>query len=121
MANQTAIGAVLTTCGFTLAPERDFIMGNEGLDHWTAFTLIGHDDLASIAKIALCHNTSFSIGVLKLNCLAALKFWITDKIRMKKNHVTTQYTYTPITMYISSMQLLSQRMMIMVSLLMAYN
>ena len=40
MVQHTAIGAVLTTFGFNTAKERYFVMGNEGLDRWTAFSLI---------------------------------------------------------------------------------
>ena len=92
MAQQTAIPSVLTTCGFTLAPEGNFIMGNEGLDRWTNFTLIGYGDLASIAKSASRHTPPFSIGVLKLKCLTALKFWIEDKIRMNEPRVAAHFT-----------------------------
>ena len=100
MAQRTAIRNVLTTCGFTVAAERNFIMGNAGIYRWTAFTLIGYDDLASIAKNASCHNVPFSIGVLKLKCLTALKFWTEDKIRMNENHAPAQFTRAVITTYI---------------------
>ena len=86
MAQRTAIGAVLTTCSFTLAVEHNFVMRNKGLDCWTAFSLIGYDDLESVAKNLSRHTVPFSIGVLKLKCLAALKFWTEDKTRMNEPH-----------------------------------
>ena len=51
MAQQTTIRAVLTTCSFTHVLQLSFNMGNEGLDCWTKFTLIGYDNLASIAEL----------------------------------------------------------------------
>ena len=86
MVQRTAIGAVLSICGFNTAAQRNFFMDNEGLDRWTAFSLIGYDDLASIAKNASRHSVPFLIGVLKLKCLAALKFWTEDKTRMNEPH-----------------------------------
>ena len=100
MAQHTVTGAILTTCGFTLAPQCNFIMGNEGLTCWTNFTLIGYDNLASIAKSTFCHTTLFSIGVFKLKCLTALEFWIGDKTRMNKLHVVAHFTQATITTYI---------------------
>ena len=76
MAQRTEVGAVLTTCGFTVTAERNFIMGNEGLDCWKFFTMIGYDDLMSIAKNVSRHTPPFSIGVLKMKYIAALKFLI---------------------------------------------
>ena len=99
MAQRTAIGAVLTTCSFTLAVERNYVMENENLDRWTAFSLIGYDDLASIAKNASRHSVPFLIGVLKLKCLATLKFWIEDKNRMNEPHAAAQFTPVTMTIY----------------------
>ena len=79
MAQQTAIVVVLTTCSFTAAAQRAYIMGSEGLDRWLNFTLLDFDDLNNIAKSASRHTTSFTIGVLKLKCLHDLKFWIEDR------------------------------------------
>ena len=100
MANQTAIGGALTTCGYTLAAERNFIMNNEGLNCLTAFSLIGYDDLVSIAKNASGHTIPFSTGVLNLKCLVPLKFLIEDKIRMNEPHVAAQFTCVTMTTYI---------------------
>ena len=69
-------------------------MENEGLDCWTVFTLIDFDDLATIVDF-----TPFTISVLKLRCLTALKFWIEDKIRMNKPHIAAQFTQDTITTY----------------------
>ena len=86
MANRAAIGSVLSICGFCTAPQRNFVTDSEGLDSWTAFSLIDYNDLPSIAKNTTRHMTPFSIGVLKLKYLAALKFWIKDKTRMNEPH-----------------------------------
>ena len=94
MAQRIAIGNVLTTCGFTVAAELNFIMGNEGLDRWIAFTSISFDDLTTIRN-----NAPFTISALKLKCLIVLKFWIDDKIRMYKPHVASQFTRDTITTY----------------------
>ena len=51
-------------------------------------------------KDASCHTVPFSIGIFKLKCLAALKFWIEDKIRMNELHVATQFTHATMTIYI---------------------
>ena len=75
-------------------------MGNEGLDCWTSFTLIDFDDLASISKSASRHTTPFTIGVLKLKCLTAVKFWIEDKIRMNETPVVAAFTQDVLTTYI---------------------
>ena len=85
MAQRTAIGAVLTTCGFTSARDRNFIMENEGLNCWIVFTLIDFDDLKTVGNF-----TPITISALKLRCLIVLKFWIEDKIRMNKPHVASQ-------------------------------
>ena len=61
MVQHTVIGAFLTTCVFILATKRNFVMGNEGLDSWTAFFLIGYNDLASIANNASRYTIPFSI------------------------------------------------------------
>ena len=79
MSNRILIGHVLTTCGFTLATEREFIMRNDGLDCWVAFALISFEDLTTIRN-----NAPFTINVLQLKCLVILKFWIEEKIRMYK-------------------------------------
>ena len=100
MVQRTAIGAVLSICGFNTAAQRNFFMDNEGLDRWTAFSLIDYDDLLRIAKNASLHTATFSIGVLKLKCLAVLKFWIEDKTRMNEPHVTAQFTCATMTIYI---------------------
>ena len=100
MIQQTAITAILTTCSFIVPTQRNFIMGNEGLDLWTCFTLISFYYLASITKSASRHTTPFTIGVLKLKCLTVLKFWIEDKIRMNEAHVAAHFTQNTLTTYI---------------------
>ena len=65
MAQRTAITSALTTCGFSVAAERNFIMVNEGLDRWLSFTMINYDDLANIVKMhpvtLLLSQSGFSI------------------------------------------------------------
>ena len=100
MAQRTAIINVLTTCGFGIAGERNFIINNEGLDRFLSFTMITYEDLANIAKNASRHTPPFSIGVLRMKILAALKFWIEDKIRMNEPHVANQFTRPVMTDYI---------------------
>ena len=94
MSNRIAIGNVLTTCYFTLAVERAYIMRNKGLDCWVAFTLISFEDLTTIRN-----NAPFTINTLKLKCLVVLKFWIDDKIRIYEPHVTSQFTQDTIITY----------------------
>ena len=105
-------------------------MDNEDLDRWTAFSLIGYDDLPSIAKNTPRHTAPFSIGVLELKCLAAMKFWIEDKTRINEPHVTAQFTCATMTVYmklysayvtLSSIQLMLRRSIIILSLSMAHN
>ena len=84
MAQRTAIGAFLTTCGFTSARDLNFIMENEGINRWIIFTLIDFDDLANVGNFA-----PFTIITLKLRYLLVLKFWIEDKIRMNTPHVVS--------------------------------
>ena len=100
MANRAAINTVLTICGFCTAPQRNFILNSEGLDNWTSFTLIDYDDLPSIAKNASRHTASFPIGVIKLKCLATLKFWIEDNIRMNETHAAAAFTQPTMMTYI---------------------
>ena len=100
MAQRTAMINVLTTCGFGIAGERNFIIGNEGLDRFLSFTMITYDDLANITKNASRHTPPFSIGVLKMKMLTALKFWIEDKIRMNEPHVAGHFTRQVMTDYI---------------------
>ena len=92
MANQEAINIVLTVYGFSTAPQRNFILDTEGLDSRTAFTSIDYDDFSSIAKNASRHIAPFSLGFLKQKCLATLKFWIEDMIRMNETHTAATFT-----------------------------
>ena len=80
--------------------QQTYMMTNEGLNCWINFTLIDFKDLANIAKLASCHTTPFTIGVLKLKCLNALKFWIEDKIRINEPHVAGDFTWDVTTVYI---------------------
>ena len=74
-----AIRNVLTTCGFTVPHERDYLTTNEGLDSWDALILIDFDDFGDTAKAALqCLVDLFTIGAVKIKALKALKFWIED-------------------------------------------
>ena len=98
MAQRTAITPVLTTCGFTA--QRTYIMTNEGLDRWTNFTMVDFDNLTNIAKQASCYTAPFTVGILKLKCLKALKFWIEDKIRMNERPVANHFTQDVLTNYI---------------------
>ena len=75
-------------------------MENEGFDSWTSFSLICYDDLPSTAKNATRHTAPFLIGILKLKCLAALKFWIKDKTRMNEPHIAAEFTGATMTVYI---------------------
>ena len=105
-AQQTAIGHVVNTCGFTGFAQKDYIRDNEGLDRWINFTLIDCDYITIIAKSASRHTVPFTIGVLKLKCLKALKFWVDDKFRMNKTpthgHFTRAVLQTYICLYASS-------------------
>ena len=47
---RTAMINVLTTCGFGIAAQRNFIINDEGLDRFLSFTMISYEDLAHIAK-----------------------------------------------------------------------
>ena len=78
------INLTLQTCGFTVVNQRNFLLVDEGLNSWTAFTSIDYDDFAQISKNASRHTAPFSIGVLKQKRLTALKFWIEDVIRMNE-------------------------------------
>ena len=98
---RTAMINVLTTCGFGIAGKRNCIINNEGLDRFLSFTMISYEDLANIAKTASRHTPAFSIGVLKMKMLTALKFWIEDKIRMNGPHVAGQFTCQVMTEYVS--------------------
>ena len=101
---RTAMINVLITCGFGIAGERNFTINNEGLDRFLSFTMISYEDLAHIAKMHLVNNLppppAFSIGVLKIKMLTALKFWIEDKIRMNEPHVAGHFTRQVMTNYI---------------------
>ena len=93
MANRAKLNTVLTVCGFSTGPQRNFIMNTEGPNSWIAFTSIDYDDISSISKNASRHTAPFSLGVLKQKRLAALKFWIEHMIRMNEPH--TAATFTP--------------------------
>ena len=80
-----AICNVLTTCGFTVPHNWDYITTNEGLDSWDAFTMIDFDDFGDIAKLVLRRPIDqFTISAVKIKALKALKFWIEDKARMNE-------------------------------------
>ena len=100
MANRAAINTVLIIYGFCTTPQRNFILDSEGLDSWTSFTLVDYDDLPSIAKDASHHTGPFPIGVIKLKCLAAWKFWIKDLIQMSETHAATAFTRPTMMVYI---------------------
>ena len=53
---RTAMINVLTTCGFGIAAQRNFIINDEGLDRFLSFTMISYEDLAHIAKNASHHT-----------------------------------------------------------------
>ena len=101
MPQRTAIGSILSIYGFTTAAQCNFVTDNEGFDRWTAFSLINYDDVLSIAKNATRHTAPFSIGVLKLKCLTALKFWIENKTKMNELHVTAQFIRATMTVCIN--------------------
>ena len=90
---RTAMSNILTTCGFG-------VINDEGLDRFLSFTMISYEDLAHIAKNATRHIPPFSIGVLKMKMLTALKFWIEDKIRMNEPHVAGHFTRQVMTEYV---------------------
>ena len=92
MTNRAAINTVLTVCDFCTAPQRSFILDSKGLDSWTSFTLIDYDDLPIIAKNTSRRTAPFANGVLKQKCLATLKFWIEDVIRMNETHTAAEFT-----------------------------
>lgn len=46
--------------------------------------MIEFTDLIDITKLSSHNTTPFTVGVFKLKCLKALKFWIEDKLRMNK-------------------------------------
>ena len=101
--NQAEIKATLQVYNFTAAPQRNFIFTTEGLASWVAFTLIDYADFVSISKNASRHTTPFSLGVLKQKCLAVLKFWIEDVIRINKlPHTAAAFTPQILTEYIKS-------------------
>ena len=52
---RTAMINVLTTCGFGIAAQRNFIINDEGLDRFLSFTMISYEDLAHITKNASRH------------------------------------------------------------------
>ena len=88
----------LSTCGFTNVTQLNFIVDNKGFNRWIVFTLIDFDALTIIREF-----TPFPISSTKLLCLAVLKFWIEDKIRMNKPHIAYQFRQD-ITMYINLYQ-----------------
>ena len=59
---RTTMINVLTTCGFGLAAQRNFIINDEGLDRFLSFTMISYEDLAHIAKNATCHPPLLNWG-----------------------------------------------------------
>ena len=92
MANRAKSNTVLTVYGFSIGPQRNFILNTEGLDSWLAFKLIDHDDFSSISKNTSRHTAPFLLGGLKQKRLAVLKFWIKDIIRMNEPHTTAALT-----------------------------
>ena len=74
MTQQTVIGSILQTCGFTVKAHWTYLMTNIGLKYWSVFTMIEFSDFVDIAKSASRHTAPFIVGVLKLKCLKALKF-----------------------------------------------
>ena len=100
MASWAAINTVLTVYGFSIGPQRNFILNTEGLDSWLAFKLIDHDDFSSISKNTSRHIPPFSLGVLKQKRLSALKFWIEDKARMSEVPAAADFTAPVLAEYI---------------------
>ena len=83
MARLIAIRLVLDACGFTEEPQKDYLIKDEGLDCWDAFTMVDFEDFSTIAnETAKQYPDPFTIGAVKVKALKALKFWIEDKQRM---------------------------------------
>ena len=66
--------------------QQNFIVYTENFDCWRSITLVDSDDLATISVAAPFHNSA-----TKLFCLAILKFWIEDKIRMNEPHLARPF------------------------------
>ena len=80
------IKEALKVCGFTNPTNCNFIVHTENFSRWGSFTLVDFDALATPGATA-----TFDVSATKLFCLAVLKFWIEDKIRMNEPHLASQF------------------------------
>ena len=83
---QRDIKEALKTCWFTNPTHHIFIVHTEDFSRWGSFTLVDFDALHTLRATA-----AFNIRATKLFCLAVLKFWIEDKIRMNEPHLASQF------------------------------
>ena len=85
--------AAVTKCGFTFTAHCTYIINTHGLNSWNTYTMIEFEDFAEISKQASRNTPRFTIGVIKIKNLKALKFWIEDKHRM--DELPSHADFTP--------------------------
>ena len=100
MAVRTAMNSVLTKCGFSVTDQRTYLIDVKGLNCWTTFATIDFSDFGDIAKQTAQHTVPFTIGVVKIIALKALKFWIEDKGRMDEVRRHGSFTTAVLNEYI---------------------
>ena len=75
-------------------------MTTGGLDYCDSFTMIEFTDFTDTAKSASRHTTPFTISVLKIRSLKALKFWIEDKLIMREPLLSAAFAHDVLNDYI---------------------
>ena len=75
------IKACLSVCGITVAAQQTYLIDQEGLSSFDSFCIIQAKDFDMVASRAAKQTPPFTLGVVKIRSLRALKFWIEDQIR----------------------------------------
>ena len=75
------IKACLSVCGITVVAQQNYLIDQEGLLAFDSFCIIQAKDFDMVASRAAKHTPPFTLGVVKIRSLRALKFWIEDQIR----------------------------------------
>ena len=75
------IKACLSLCGITVAAQQNNLIDQEGLSSFDSFCIIQAKNFDMVASRATKHTPPFTLGVVKIRSLRALRFWIEDQIR----------------------------------------
>ena len=94
------IKACLSVCGITVVAQQNYLIDQEGLSAFDSFCIIQAKDFNMMASRAAKHTPPFTLGVVKIWSLWALKFWIKDQIRFDAIIRHLQFTLPTLKEYV---------------------